>query len=169
MRRALASGMRRWRVERVGALLLLGCAGGGSSEPDAPPPDARPPSVMSQECGEPEHSCDAAVPDAAGPATVTITIDLDGDCLEVMCPPEAPFVLGCDVDFEGNDPRGCVALLEDGHGLYYQEGDDCDAGHLSGTMTCGSVAGAPLSPALCPINKPDPIYAPSPSYCPDPI
>jgi hypothetical protein len=118
-------------------------------------------------CNGEDDDCDGTVDDVADGCTVTITVDLDGDCLDVLCPDDLPYVLGCDVTFEGGDPRGCVALIEMGQGLYFQEGNDCGAGRLTGTITCGASAGMPLSPALCPIDKEEPIYAPSPDFCPD--
>jgi hypothetical protein len=50
--------------------------------------------------------------------------------------------------------------------LYFQEGVACNAGYLTGTVTCSSVPGPPLDATNCPINKPSPHWGSKPSDCP---
>jgi hypothetical protein len=111
--------------------------------------------------------CDALQPDPNGNCYVTLDITVDGDCVcAPACPPNAPFPVACNINFDGGNENGCVALAGSGQ-LYFQEGVKCNAGHLSGTVTCSSIPGDPLNAANCPINKPDPHWGQQPSDCPD--
>ena len=38
-----------------------------------------------------------------------VPVNVNGDCVEVSCPPEAPFPVGCNLTFSGGDDRGCIA------------------------------------------------------------
>ena len=97
---------------------------------------------------------------------VDVAIDIDGDCVTAECPPDHPFPVGCDVVFEGGDSRGCVAYDPPSSSIYFQEGDVCNAGHLSGTITCSTEPGDGLDEDNCPINKDDPFYVTDPDDCP---
>lgn len=124
--------------------------------PDAGPGDAGTPG-------------DAGVPpgsDGGPPAPIEVPILLFGDCLTASCPPEAPYPVGCDVVFTRGDPRGCVASRPDESTVYFQAGDDCDRGFVSGTLLCSTVPGAPLDSVNCPINKPTQIHVTDRSMCP---
>ncbi|MBI5534460.1 MAG: hypothetical protein HY898_17175 [Deltaproteobacteria bacterium] len=111
--------------------------------------------------------CDALQPDANGNCFVQLNINVDGDCVcAPACPANAPFPVGCQIDFQGGNSNGCVALAGNGQ-LYFQEGVKCDAGHLTGFVICSSVPGDPLNAQNCPINKSNPHYGQKPSDCPD--
>ncbi|MBI4700800.1 MAG: hypothetical protein HY744_06490 [Deltaproteobacteria bacterium] len=112
-------------------------------------------------------ACDGPQPDQNGNCTLTLNLNVDGDCVcAPACPPQAPFPIGCKIDFQGGNPNGCVAWAGSGK-LYFQEGVKCNAGHLTGYVICSSVAGPPLNAANCPINKPSPHYGTKPSDCPE--
>jgi len=111
-----------------------------------------------------DEDCDGK--DALCPGTVAVTLNIDGDCVTASCPPNAPFPVGCNVSFQGGDSRGCVAVAPGSSVVYFQEGDKCKAGHLSGTLYCSSNQGAPLGAVNCPINKSDKYYPTGKSGCP---
>ena len=116
-----------------------------------------------------EEACPVDEPPPPAPLVTMVEVSLDHDCATVMCPAEAPYPIACDVDFSQGDPRGCIALIEEGGatGLYFQAGDQCNEGWVEGTMTCSSVPGDPLDEDSCPINKDVPIYGQSPAECPE--
>jgi hypothetical protein len=103
-----------------------------------------------------------------------LTVTIDGDCLGIPCPPQAPNPIGCDITMDGNDTRGCVAHAAGNNAVYFQEGNACPilpglpgAGHVGGTLKCStSTDPVTLGPDNCKINKPDPTYTDSPSGCP---
>ena len=111
-----------------------------------------------------DENCDGQ--DQLCPGTTAVTLNLLGDCLTVSCPPSAPFPVGCNVLFVGGDSRGCVANAPGSPVVYFQEGDVCSAGYLSGTLLCSSVAGGGLNVGNCPINKPVKYYPTSKLGCP---
>jgi hypothetical protein len=71
------------------------------------------------------------------------------------------------VQFSQGDDRGCVASTPDDPVVYFQAGDQCNAGLVVGTLFCATVPGAPLDNASCPINKPTPIHVGDPDECPE--
>lgn len=103
-----------------------------------------------------------------------LTVTIDGDCLGIPCPPQAPNPIGCDITMEGNDSRGCVAHAAGNPAVYFQEGNACPffpgqpgAGHVSGTLKCSTSTDAVvLGPDNCKINKSEPTYTDSPAGCP---
>jgi hypothetical protein len=96
-----------------------------------------------------------------------VPVNIDGDCVRASCPPQAPYAIGCTVTFSGDDPRGCVANTLNDSIVYFQEGDKCGAGHVSGTLFCSSQpSSTPLNDQNCPINKSTKYYPPARSGCP---
>jgi hypothetical protein len=159
------------------------CTGGKWSDCNAPQPDANGTCACqagdtqdcSTACGQGKQSCaggkwtdcDALQPDANGNCFVQMNINVDGDCVcAPACPSNAPYPVGCQIDFQGGNSNGCVALAGNG-ALYFQEGVKCDAGHLTGFVICSSLPGDPLNATNCPINKSDPHYGKKPSDCPE--
>lgn len=96
-----------------------------------------------------------------------LNIDIDGDCLTATCPAEAPYPVGCNIDMDGGDERGCVASQPTSSVVYFQEGDACGAGHVGGTMLCSATPGLPLTEANCPMNKSQKFYPMASNDCPD--
>lgn len=94
-------------------------------------------------------------------------LNINGDCVFVQCPPQCPYPVSCNLNMVGGDPRGCVASQPNVPLIYLQEGDNCGAGFIAGTLTCSSVPGPPLNQGNCPINKPQPIHTNHPFGCPD--
>ena len=137
---------------------------GWSCGPATPPPEI---------CGNGvDEDCDG-VPDDG--CSLNVPVDINGDCLAAFCPPQAPYPVGCNINMQGGDSRGCVANAPGNPGVYFQEGDQCpnplcpwcDAGHITGTLLCSSQPPtAPLNATNCPINKPDKFYPTDPSGCP---
>lgn len=131
--------------------------------------------ACSTKCGDGQQSCqggkwsecDAPKPNANGSCNQKVNINVDGDCVcAPACPANVPFVVGCQIDFQGGNANGCVATAKNGQ-VYFQEGVNCDAGHLTGFIICSDQPGAPLDENNCPINKSSPHYGQKPSDCPD--
>jgi hypothetical protein len=141
---------------------------GWSCGPTTPPPER---------CdNHTDDDCDARIDEGC---VLDVPVNIDGDCIAVSCPPQAPYPVGCDLTMEGEDARGCVANVPGSSSVYFQEGDACPlpppfdfggAGHVSGTLLCSTVLPAgPLGADSCTIhNKAQPIYAMDRSGCPQP-
>ncbi|MEZ4392767.1 MAG: MopE-related protein [Polyangiales bacterium] len=95
-----------------------------------------------------------------------VSVNLNGDCVTTRCPADCPYPVGCDITMAGGDPRGCVASTPRSPVVYFQEGDVCGAGRVTGTLRCSNVPGGGLNASNCPINKPQRIYPASRSGCP---
>src|SRR5262249_23546857 len=76
-------------------------------------------------------------PDAGG--TVDVPLYLFGDCITVNCPANAPYPVGCQVFFTPGDPRGCIASTPTSSTVYFQAGDVCDQGFITGTLHCAAM------------------------------
>jgi hypothetical protein len=111
---------------------------------------------VDEDCSGADEECEILV----------IDIDIDGDCVTASCPESHPYPIACDIVFDGGDDRGCVAYVPGSSEVYFQEGNVCSAGHLSGTMTCSTEQGAGLDEQNCPINKDDRFYETDPDDCP---
>jgi hypothetical protein len=98
---------------------------------------------------------------------VEVEVNLDGDCVTARCPPHAPYPVGCSIRMSGGDHRGCVASSPRNPVVYFQEGDVCGAGHVSGILRCSSEPGEGLNEGNCEINKPTRYYPRDRSGCPD--
>jgi hypothetical protein len=75
--------------------------------------------------------------------------------------------VSCEVFFSPGDDRGCVASTPLDPVVYFQAGDECNAGFISGTLSCSSTPGPALTQASCPINKPIQFHPPDPGGCPE--
>lgn len=109
-----------------------------------------------------DDDCDGQVDEGC---TINLPVNINGDCVTASCPPQAPYPIGCQITMAGNDPRGCIAN-NGGPVVYFQEGDKCGAGNVSGTLLCSSQPGAPLGPTNCAINKSTKYYPPTKAGCP---
>jgi len=118
----------------------------------------------SEVCGDGlDNDCDGVV-DNGCKKDIVVDLSVNGDCVcSPPCPPEAPFPVGCQINFDGGNPNGCVAKA--GAKIYFQEGVKCDAGKLSGKLFCSSEPGPGLNAQNCPINKPQKTYGNKPSDC----
>jgi len=116
-----------------------------------------------------DNDCDGLIDEGCD---LNVAVNIDGDCIYISCPPQAPYPIGCMINMQGGDSRGCVASTPTGNTVYFKEGDKCpifgfgDAGHIDGTLLCSSQPGAPLNDMNCPINKTDKFYPPDASGCP---
>lgn len=97
---------------------------------------------------------------------VMVPVDIDGDCVKASCPAWAPYPVGCNIVMDGGDSRGCVASTVTSSEVYFQEGNVCGAGRVTGTLTCSSQPGAPLSQQTCAINKSDKLFVERSNQCP---
>lgn len=112
-----------------------------------------------------DDNCNGLVDEGCG---ITMPVNLNGDCLEAACPPQAPYPIGCNIVMAGGDSRGCVSVAPGGGVVYFQEGDACpiipgigDTGNVSGTLLCSSVPGPPLDNVNCPITTKSTQYYPT--------
>ena len=124
------------------------------------------------ECGDPpEEVCDLEDNDCDGvvdeEGCVNVDLDFEGDCLTISCPARAPHPVGCDIIFEGSDPRGCVAHQPGERTVYLQEGNDCGAGRVRGSLSCSNLVQTRLNEMNCPMNKTDRRYPRRSARCPD--
>lgn len=124
------------------------------------------------DCGPPpeevcdlvDNDCDTEIDEGV---CAILPININDDCVEVECPATHPFPIACELEFQGSDPRGCVAHRPGSSVVYLQEGNRCGAGNVEGTLTCSEIEGERLNSMNCPINKPDATYTNSPSGCAD--
>jgi hypothetical protein len=121
-----------------------------------------------------DDNCDGRIDEGC---SFTMTVTIDGDCIGIPCPPQAPNPVGCKIDMQGNDSRGCVAHAAGNNAVYFQEGNACpipgcgalcgNAGHISGTLECSaSPDPVTLDKTNCAINKAEPTYTDNPGGCP---
>jgi hypothetical protein len=123
----------------------------------------------SEVCGNMlDDDCDGRPDDGCPTMRVcNVTVNLSGDCLTTRCPADCPYPIGCMITMSGDDPRGCVASRSDNPVVYFQEGDACGAGRVTGTLRCSNIRGAALNATNCVINKPTRYYPADRSGCPD--
>jgi hypothetical protein len=149
---------------KSGEFGLWGPCTGWSLGPQAPPPEICDNGV--------DEDCDGQIDDGC---SLTIPVNIDGDCVSVSCPPQAPYPSGCNIVMDGGDGRGCVANAVGNSKVYFQEGDECpsdwcpfcDSGHVSGTLLCSAqLPTKGLDESSCPINKPTKFYPATAGGCP---
>jgi hypothetical protein len=102
-----------------------------------------------------------------GPCLVEVTVNLAGDCVWASCPANAPHPVGCNITMAGGDCRGCIANAPGSSNVYFQEGNQCGAGKVTGVLYCSSVAKNGLDAGNCAINKVYKYYEANPSGCPE--
>jgi hypothetical protein len=103
---------------------------------------------------------------AGGGDEVCQDLMLFGDCLTVSCPPSAPHPKSCQVFFTPGDDRGCVANAPNSSSVYFQAGDQCNAGFVTGKLCCSKSPAPPLDQTNCPINKPIQYHVDTKDKCP---
>lgn len=144
--------------------------------PPTPPPtpqDPPPPPPPTPTCTPRTETCENGVDEdcdgidnACDPITVQLSID--GDCVTARCPASAPYPVGCDIRLQGGDERGCVANASGSSTVYFQEGDACHAGHVSGQLFCSSfLPPDELNEENCPINKDHQFHVDDRDDCPE--
>ncbi len=111
-----------------------------------------------------DEDCDGQ--DAPCTDVVCQNISLFGDCLTVSCPASAPYPQSCNVFFTPGDDRGCVANAPNSSVVYFQAGDQCNAGFVTGELCCAKTPQPPLTQQNCPINKPTQFHVSDPNQCP---
>ncbi len=113
-----------------------------------------------------DDNCNGQVDEGCPPVMCNVNVSLNGDCLTARCPGNCAFPVGCDITMAGDDDRGCVASSPGNPVVYFQEGNNCGAGRVTGTLRCSSVAGAGLNAGNCRINKPRAFYPANSASCP---
>lgn len=150
-----ATGTQTQTCVKLGTGELAATGWGPCDACTSPPPEPAPPTCP-----------DGGVPASDGSCPRKMNLNVDGDCVcAPACPADAPYIVGCKIDFQGSNANGCVAPAKNGR-IYFQEGVKCDEGHLSGYVLCSSSPGAALDQTNCPINKSDPHFGSKPSNCP---
>jgi len=114
-------------------------------------------------CNGVDDDCDGAIDEAGN---VTLNVNINGDCVVAMCPDFAPYPSGCNITMQGGDHRGCVASQPSLSVVYFQEGNQCSAGHVSGSLICSCAPQQGLNASNCVINKPQAYYVSQPWECP---
>ena len=112
-----------------------------------------------------DENCDGK-DDACPGKVITVTVNINGDCVTASCPSQAPYPVGCNIQLAGGDSRGCVASSPTNSVIYFQEGDKCKKGKVQGVLYCSTKPGAKLSAGNCYINKSIKYYPSSKSGCP---
>ncbi|MDP6946500.1 MAG: hypothetical protein QF464_20290 [Myxococcota bacterium] len=120
----------------------------------APPPE---------QCNGQDDDCDGLIDEAGN---VMVNVNINGDCVFAYCPSFAPFPIGCDIQMHGGDAHGCIASHPNVSEVYFQEGDVCNAGFVSGSLTCSCAPQGGLHSGNCAINEPIPHYVQVPWQCP---
>jgi hypothetical protein len=110
-----------------------------------------------------DNNCDGQVDEGC---VVTVNVNINGDCVWVSCPANAPHAVGCNINMAGDDCRGCVAYAAGSGKVYFQEGNKCGSGHVQGQLFCSSAPGSGLNSGNCNINKQKKYYPTSPGGCP---
>jgi len=110
--------------------------------------------------------CDPQPCQEGGEPCLTMDLEVDGDCVTVECPPEAPHPVACEIEFDGQDPRGCVAHTPGSSIIFLKEGNDCGVGAVRGSLTCSSERGLELNEQNCPMNKETRFYPLTEGECP---
>jgi len=126
------------------------CASNTPTDPPAEPPLNNP----ELPCGENGEAC------------LTLDLMIDGDCVTAECPLEAPHPVGCEINFDGGDSRGCVAHRIGESVVFLKEGNDCGVGSVTGVLVCSTERGDGLNELTCPMNKEDKIYTVDREDCP---
>lgn len=71
------------------------------------------------------------------PPGCTVNIEVNDDCGFSACPSQCPYIVACDLVFEGSDCRACVSNNTSTGELYFQEGNDCSgSGNVFGSIKC---------------------------------
>ncbi|MDP2342465.1 MAG: carboxypeptidase regulatory-like domain-containing protein [Deltaproteobacteria bacterium] len=144
-----------------------------AEEPEPTPPSVPPAAPPAPSCSPRAEVCENGSDedcDGVDNACDPITLDLfvDGDCVTARCPAAAPHPVGCDIRLQGGDERGCVANAPGSSVVYFQEGDACGAGRVSGTLFCSSfLPPEPLNDDNCPINKERQFHVTDRDGCPE--
>ena len=110
-----------------------------------------------------DNNCDGQIDEGC---VVTVNVNIAGDCVWASCPPQTPHPVGCVIAMAGNDCRGCVAHAPGSAKVYFQEGNVCGSGWVTGQLFCSSVPNGGLNALNCVINKKAKFYEQSPSGCP---
>jgi hypothetical protein len=110
-----------------------------------------------------DNNCNGLVDEGCD---INLEIVINGDCAWASCPPQAPYVVGCKLDFQGATPRGCVSYAPGSSLIFLKEGDYCDQGKVVGTLSCSNRLGIALNATSCPINKTETFYVTDPAQCP---
>lgn len=137
------------------------------SPPSDDPPSDAPPSDNPPSDDPPADDPPSDPPPADDPPPVIeVELFFYGDCVTADCPASHPHPQGCSVFFTPGDDRGCVAHAPLSRTVYFQAGDQCNAGFVTGTLYCG-MDPVNLSSGNCPINKPVQLHVDQSTQCPE--
>jgi hypothetical protein len=112
------------------------------------------------------ESCEIAPCQDETRPCLTEEIDIEGDCVTIECPADAPYPVACEIEFQGEDARGCVANTLGESVIFLKEGNDCGIGSVRGSLTCSTAPGSGLNAETCPMNKMIAFYPETGDQCP---
>jgi hypothetical protein len=82
----------------------------------------------------------SSCPGDCGPCTITLNDGTD-ECHCYKCPSSHPYPVGCNLSFNNKEQDATSCIVQKGSHVWVQEGQLCQEGGYSGTITCSKIPG----------------------------